>query len=158
MKLTYMKKTSREALDLFKKEKISWIVDQLIASFSEGIASSAEDASPIHGDISIESVKLSSSERTKRKKYETSRPYDEHEKLDLIKFALHEVFLNLPALKMSADKSLKELGATADKIEFLAPDEEEHPDNHTDIIGMYKEMDINDREQGFKKFSESLSV
>jgi hypothetical protein len=121
-----MDETSRAALDVLRSDgRMAWVAEQMIASFSEGIAHSAkESADPAQrefGDV----VSLSARDRTKREKYETSRPYTESEKLVLIRFALEEVFVTLPSMQDASVKALADLGSSASTIEFTAPDEEE---------------------------------
>lgn len=116
----------RELLDAMRRdERLAWVVEQLNASFAEGISQSAKDASSQVFSDFIAPAPLSTRDKTKREKYETSRPYTDDEKLELAKFALKEVFLTLPAMKASTFDSLRELGSTASSIEFTVPDEEE---------------------------------
>lgn len=116
----------RDLLDAIRKdEKLFWVVEQLNASFAEGISQSAKDDSYQPLAELVLPGSLSAREKTKREKYETSRPYTDEEKLELTKFALKEVFLTLPAMKASTFESLRELGSTAASIEFTVPDEEE---------------------------------
>lgn len=124
-----MDETSRAALDVLRSdEKIAWVSEQLVASFSEGISHSAkESGGSVQRDF-IDSMTLTPREKTKREKYESSRPYDENEKLELVRFALREVFVTPPAMQNAATKTLRDLGSTASTIEFAAPDEEERPD------------------------------
>jgi hypothetical protein len=95
-----MEDKSRYLLEILRNDdRLSWIVEQLTASYAEGISQSAKDtASPILTEI-VDVQSLSRREKAKREKYETSRPYSSEEKLDLSKFALKEVFLTLPAMK-----------------------------------------------------------
>lgn len=116
----------RDLLDAIRKdEQLFWVVEQLNASFAEGLSQSAKDASSQSLSEFIVPGSLSAREKTKREKYETSRPYTDDEKLELTKFALKEIFLTLPAMKASTFESLRELGSTASYIEFTVPDEEE---------------------------------
>lgn len=121
-----MEETSRAALEVLRSDRrISWIPDQLIASFSEGIAYSAKDTGGEAQRTIVDSMDLSAREKTKREKYETTRPYDESEKLELVQFALQEIFVTLPSMQNAAARALKDLGSTAVAIEFTSPDEEE---------------------------------
>lgn len=116
----------RDLLDAIRTdEQLFWVVEQLNASFAEGISQSAKDASSQPLAEFVVPGSLSAREKTKREKYETSRPYTDDEKLELTKFALKEIFLTLPAMKASTFESLRELGSTASSIEFTVPDEEE---------------------------------
>lgn len=154
-----MEETSRNALDVFRSDQnVAWIADQLVTSFSEGIAHSAKDGEQVLQRDFIESMGLSSREKTKREKYETSRPYEEHEKLALVKFALEEVFVTLPTMRMATEKALRELGTNATAIEFLAPDEEERPEgSYAQEFGRDDKKRIEDLKQRLSQFSERLS-
>lgn len=154
-----MEETSRNVLDVFRSdENVAWVADQLITSFSEGIAHSAKDGAQILQRDFIEAMGLSSREKTKREKYETSRPYEEYEKLELIKFALEEVFVTLPTMQMATEKALRDLGTNASAIEFLAPDEEERPEgSYTQEFGRDDKKRIDDLKQRLSQFSERLS-
>jgi hypothetical protein len=155
-----MDETSRNALDVFRSDdNVAWIADQLITSFSEGIAHSAKDGEQVLQRDLIESMGLSSREKTKREKYETSRPYEEPEKLELVKFALEEVFVTLPLMQEATEQALRELGTKATAIEFLAPDEEERQQgSYKKEFGADNKNRINDLKQRLLKFSESLSI
>jgi len=101
---------------------------------------------------------LSSREKTKREKYETSRPYEEHEKIELVKFALEEVFVTLPTMQMATERALRELGANATAIEFLAPDDEERPEgSYAQELGREDERRVENLKQRLAEFSERLS-
>lgn len=145
----------RDLLDAIRKDKgLSWVVDQLNASFAEGISQSAKDATSLALPEFVLPGSLTTREKTKREKYETSRPYTDDEKLELTKFALREVFLTLPAMKASTFESLRELGSTASSIEFTVPDEEEREE------GSYAEAanpDRDSQQQLSQLFSEFLS-
>jgi hypothetical protein len=135
-----MEDGSRDFLDILRKdERLSWVVDQLNASFAEGISQSAKDAGSHTINEFADVGSLSTRERAKREKYETSRPFSDDEKLELTKFALKEVFLTLPAMRASTFESLRELGSTASSIEFTVPDDEERAE------GSYAERTNPDR-------------
>jgi len=121
-----MDETSRAALEVLRADKnIAWIADQLIASFSEGIAHSAKESGEVVQSDAMSLEPISLREKTKREKYETSRPYNENEKLELVRFALQEVFVTIPVMQNASVRALADLGSTASVIEFNAPDEEE---------------------------------
>lgn len=118
--------TSRAVIDLLRTdERLTWIVDQLVASFTEGIAQSAKETGDSTRMDPVNAGVVSTREKTKREKYETSRPYSEEEKVALIEFALHEVFVTLPSIQAATATALAQLGSSANAIEFAAPDDEE---------------------------------
>jgi len=112
-----MEEKSQDALDVLRKDdQVFWVVEQVADSFAEGIAQSAKDDAEVN---------VPAREKVKRQKYETSRPYQESEKVDLIRFALQQVFVVIPELQTANAKWLRDLGSAATTIEFDAPDEEE---------------------------------
>lgn len=146
-------------LDLLRADdKSSWIMDHLTASFSEGIAQSAKEVSrsaPRDFELTMEIP--SRREKAKREKYETSRPYDEAEKVELIQYALHEVFVTLPAIQDATARSLKELGALAGAIEFSAPDDEERTERSYAIKLSESPETSQDLERRLATFQEKLN-
>lgn len=119
---------SQAALDLLRNDdRLSWVVEQVTESFAEGIAQSAkEQGNLVHAEsFAASTAEVSPRERTKREKYETSRPYQEAEKIELIQFALKEVFVTLPKVQEANAKWLRDLGSVATTIEFDTPDNEE---------------------------------
>lgn len=154
-----MEDKSRLALELIRAdEKVSWVRDQLASSFAEGITQSAKERSlASQNDFFLTDDNASSRERTKREKYETSRPYEEAEKVELIQHALHELFVTIPALQMEVTRSLLDLGAKTTDIEFSAPDEEEREEgNYTHHIVMEPERAA-DLIRRFDSFKERLT-
>jgi hypothetical protein len=153
-----MDETSKAALDLIRRDdKLDWVLEQLISSFSEGIAQSAKErGNAVQVDMQVAETQMTSKERTKREKYETSRPYEETEKLDLINFALHEVFVTLPEIQAATAKSLKDLGATSTRIEFATPDDEERADGSYAVDVSDDRNNLEDLRQRFSSFSERL--
>lgn len=164
-----MAETSRIALDLIRAdEAISWVRDQFVASFSEGIAQSAKNRSltnapsPAGSQLQLAEAEVTQRERTKRgtkrEKYETSRPYEEPEKIELIAHGLHEVFVTIPAVQLAATRSLLDLGASSAGIEFSAPDEEENvkgAQNHSISMDDVTAEDLRRRFAMFKQKLES---
>ncbi len=123
-----MAETSRMAIELLRSnEEVGWVVDHLLASFSEGIAQSAKELAVSEAThlVPVLDATAARREKVKREKYETSRPYSEAEKIELLEFALEQVFIALPATQASIATALIDLGATTDVIEFSAPDDEE---------------------------------
>ncbi len=153
-----MDETSKAALDLIRRDdKVDWVLEQLISSFSEGIAQSAKErVAAVQADLEVAETQMTSKERTKREKYETSRPYEEAEKIDLINFALHEVFVTLPEIQAATAKSLKDLGATSTRIEFTAPDDEERADGSYAVDVSLDRNNLEDLRQRFASFSKRL--
>lgn len=135
-----MNETSRAALEVLRSDKkIAWIADQLVASFSEGVTLSVREVSGVGHDLTA----LTPRERAKRQKHETSRPYEENEKIELIRFALEEVFVAVPSMQIASTKFLREFAPLASSIEFSAPDEEERAekDYTRQLIGEFPSVE-----------------
>lgn len=150
---------SRITLDLVRADdKASWVTDHLITSFSEGIAQSAKEVSrSVPRDFELSMETPSRREKAKREKYETSRPYDEIEKIELIQYALREVFITLPAIQDATARSLREFGASAAIIEFSAPDDEERAERSYAIELYEKPETTKDLERRLTTFQEKLN-
>ena len=104
-------------------KKISWVSEQLEDSFSQGISMRVKESKSDMEFYRLEPSEITTREKTKREKYETSRPYSEDEKIDLIKKALKRVFLELPVIQIAAINNLSELCGGIDSIEFIVPEE-----------------------------------
>lgn len=151
---------SRIALDLMRSdESVSWVSDQVAASFAEGIAQSAKDRGLVDpvSQFQLAEAEVTQRERTKREKYETSRPYEEPEKIQLIVHALHEVFVTIPAIQLAASGSLLELGAKAALIEFSAPDDEDNIERTSDHSVRMDTVTAGDLRQRYETFKEKLA-
>ncbi|MDN7915343.1 hypothetical protein [Burkholderia cepacia] len=103
----------------------AWVADQLTQTFSQGISMSVKEASSDAQFSEMEPIGLSSRERQKREKYETTRPYSSDEKIELLRSALRTLFIELPEIQVTAIDLLRSFGAKADHIEFVPPDEPE---------------------------------
>lgn len=150
---------SQAALDILREdERFGWIVEQLNDSFAEGIAQSAKERGSLaQGDYMASSeASFSTRDRRKREKYETSRPYQESEKLELIRFAIHEVFVTLPKVRQANSSWLRELGSTATTIEFDAPDNEERTERSYVQSLAIDESTLADLQRRYEQFVENL--
>ena len=88
-----MADTSRTAIDLLRSDpEIEWVEDHLFASYSEGTTQSAKELAVVDQiGYALAQDATARRERVKREKYETSRPYSEAEKIELLEFALRKV-------------------------------------------------------------------
>lgn len=154
-----MDETSKAALDLLRRDdKVHWVLNHLASSFSEGIAESAKERRIVlQPDLQGSEVDITSKERAKREKYETSRPYEEGEKLELITFALHEVFVTLPQMQAATARTLKQLGVASTRIEFDAPDDEERVDGSYAVDVSPDQDNIKELQKRFMAFAERLT-
>lgn len=154
-----MDEKSQAVLEILRTDdRVAWIVEQLTDSFAEGIAQSAKESGSLaQADHFIKSeVTISTREKRKREKYETSRPYQEAEKLDLICFAIQEVFVTLPKMQESNATWLDELGSTATAIEFAAPDDEERAEGSYVQPLVIDQVAVADLRQRYEQFVERL--
>lgn len=108
---------------LRKSESTSWVAEQTTFTFSQGLSVSGKEASQELAFAALEPAGLTYRERRKREKYETTRPYSDGEKLDLLVRALTTFFIDLPAIQMAAFSGLRGLGVDAATVEFVTPDE-----------------------------------
>jgi hypothetical protein len=109
-------------------ESTRWVAEQVVRTFSQGLSMSVKDASQDLGFSAREPAGLTTRERRKREKYETTRPYSDQEKVDLLRRALEALYVELPAIQVAALNGLKDLRTKATTIEFVAPDEPEQSD------------------------------
>lgn len=107
-----------------ESDDIRWVAEQIEASFAQGISMSAKEAIVDARFFDLQSpTGLSKIEQRKREKYETTRPYTDLEKKELIVAALKAVFVDLPATQSAGMKGLHEVGADVTSIEFMPPAE-----------------------------------
>lgn len=101
-----------------------WIAEQIDASFAQGISLSAKEAIVDGRFLELQPpMGLSKVEQRKREKYETTRPYTDSEKKDLVVAALKAVFVDLPSIHSAGMRGLREVGAAFTSVEFMPPAE-----------------------------------
>lgn len=115
---------------LREDESTRWVAEQVQRTFSQGLSMSVKEASEDQGFTALEPSGLTTRERRKREKYETTRPYSDQEKRAVIRKALETLYVELPAIQVAALGGLKDLGINATTMEFLAPVEPEQ--NHVE--------------------------
>jgi hypothetical protein len=123
-----------QLMDLMRNSKdFSWVADQIFSTFDQGISINAKEAQADR-QFTLYSHHLSAQETKKREKYETSRPYTDQEKLELLSKAITAVFEVLPAIQSSGIKALNKFNENITRIEFLSPsDTEQHPSYSIDL-------------------------
>jgi hypothetical protein len=148
-----MNETSRAVLAALRSDrKVSWVAEQLVTSFSEGVTLSARESRDAGDDL----MALTPREKTKRQKHGTSRPYYESEKIELIHFALREIFIALPSMQIASIKALREFGSLASSIEFATPDEEERSEESYTWSLVEDLPSVEDLQRKLQEFSQSL--
>lgn len=110
---------------LRESKETSWVADQLVASFAQGVSMNVKDAITDGRFFELAPYDISRGDERKRQTYETTRPYTDTEKLDLIKQALKALFVELPTVQVAGFRGLLDLGAHVSNIEFLAPEDSE---------------------------------
>jgi hypothetical protein len=109
---------------MLESEDARWIAEQIEASFAQGISMSVKKAIVDGRFFELEPpTGLSKIEQRKREKYETTRPYTDSDKKELIVTALRAVFIDLPAIQSAGIKGLREIGADFTRVEFMPPAE-----------------------------------
>jgi hypothetical protein len=103
----------------------AWVSDQVVSSFVQGVSMNVKDAQSDAGFGDFEPIGLTNRERRQREKYETTRPYSEQEKLQLLDQALKTLFVVLPAIQIAGLRNLGEFDGGATEIKFVPPDEPE---------------------------------
>lgn len=110
---------------LREDEQTPWVAGQVASSFAQGVSMNVKEALSDAQFYSLEPSDLTNREKQKREKYETTRPYSDNEKLELLTEALDTLYIDLPAIQVAGIKSLLDLGAAGSTIEFAPPDEPE---------------------------------
>ena len=86
----------------------TWIADEIDETLSQGVSMNVKEAATDSRFFDlVPSQDLPAKERNKRQKYETSRPFTEEEKVEVILKALEVMYLDLPAIRSSAINNLK---------------------------------------------------
>lgn len=110
---------------LREDEHTQWVADQVATSFAQGVSMNVKETLSDSQFYSLEPSDLTNREKQKREKYETTRPYSEDEKLQLLTEALDTLYIDLPAIQVAALKGLSDFGADSSAIVFVPPDEPE---------------------------------
>lgn len=114
-------------------EDFSWIADQLSSTFDQGVSIKAKEAQADR-QFDQSSYRQTTKEAKKREKYETSRPYSDQEKLELLSKAITAVFETLPAIQSNGIKTLKKFNESITRIEFFSPNStEQNPSYYIDL-------------------------
>ena len=136
-----------------KRETI-WVAEQLSDTFAEGVLVELKDIDQYDLMYAVP-ADITKRERAKRKKYGTTRPFTEQERLELLEHGLSRIFVEIPAIHESTFKKLKNINSSISEITFLPPDEgkeiETHTINHSDVIESRK--NLNSR---YNKFLDEL--
>lgn len=114
-----MEKFEKLMMLIQEDDNTSWISQQLKDTFSEGVSVSVKELRTDSEYYQNEPDNISTKERNKRDKYETSRPYTNQEKYQLVIKALERAFIELPEIQFSAINNLSELCDGVKVIEFF---------------------------------------
>lgn len=102
----------------------TWVADEIDETLSQGVSMNVKDAAADSGFFELLPFQnVPAKERNKRLTYETSRPFTEEEKIQVILKAIEVMYLDLPAIRNSALNNLKAFG-DIDSIVFSSADEE----------------------------------
>lgn len=139
-----MNNVTEELLPLLKEDtSTSWVAEQIQMTFRQGISMNVRESLADVSFYQLVPSDITTKERAKREKYETTRSYSVTEKELIIINALKTLYLELPAIQLSALETLKEFGLDTTSIEFVPPDEPElgvdgHSIEHTNIYALHK--------------------
>jgi hypothetical protein len=102
----------------------TWVADEIDETLSQGVSMNVKEAATDSRFFElVPSQDLPANERNKRQKYETSRPFTEEEKVEVIIKAFEVMYLDLPAIRASAISNLKMFGGIQ-SLTFSSSDEE----------------------------------
>ena len=120
-----MNKVDEFIRDLKNNPNMTWVANEIEETLSRGVSMSVKEATGDNRFFQlVESNDITTKERNKRQKYETSRSYTEDEKIEVIQKALEVIFLDLPAIRESTVNNLNNLGVVFDSIQFSSSDDE----------------------------------
>lgn len=115
--------------ELRASSKTRWIANDIDETLSEGVSMNVKDAITDSNFFELlPSQDLPIQEKNKRKKYETSRPLNDEEKIQVILKAIEVTYLDLPAIQQSAIKNINELDGNIRSITFSSSDVEKLED------------------------------
>lgn len=153
-----MNKSIDEILPLLQEEtSTSWVAEQIKQTFRQGISMNVRESLGDAEFFQLAPSGLSTKDKSKREKYETTRPYSASEKETIIISALETLYIELPAIQLSALNALQEFGLDTSRIEFTPPDEPEQGRDEYSIT--YDEIHSihNLLRDNFNKFKQGLS-
>jgi hypothetical protein len=107
---------------LRENESTRWVAEQVVESFRQGLTMSFKEASGDSRFFALQAHDISSVDKRKRDKYETTRPYADEEKLNLLLDALKTLFVEVPDIQDAAFRELEALGLKVAGIEFEPPE------------------------------------
>lgn len=103
----------------------SWVAGEVDETLSQGISMNVKDAATDSKFYELLlSQNITTQERNKRQKYETSRAFTDDEKLGVILKAFEVIYLDLPAIRQSAIMNLAEINKNIETITFSSEEEE----------------------------------
>lgn len=117
---------AEEFIEEMRQSKTTeWIADEIEETLVQGISMNAKEALNDAGFFQLKrSNEITTRDRNRRQNYETSRPFSEDEKTELIIKALKSIYLELPKIKLSALENIRDLEISATEIRFYSSEDE----------------------------------
>lgn len=129
--------------DLKESPSTRWVANEIDETLSQGVSMNFKDAAEDSRFYElIPASNIPSQDKNKRQKYETSRPFTEDERIEVILKAFEVVYLDLPAIRDSAIRNLVEIDNNIESIVFSSADDDISNENNTheiSIIGIKEE-------------------
>ncbi|MGE6321003.1 hypothetical protein ACQKEF_12085 [Pseudomonas oryzihabitans] len=138
---------AEDFIEEMRRSKIAhWVADQIEETLIQGISMNAKEAIDDARFFQLRpSYEITTRERNKRQNYETTRPFSDDEKIDLIISAIESIYLELPKIRKSALDNIRELGIPIEKICFFSSEDES--------VNQYETLDID-----FEKIEEEADI
>jgi hypothetical protein len=129
--------------DLKESPSTRWVANEVDETLSQGVSMNFKDAAEDSRFYELmPASNIPAQDKNKRQKYETSRPFTEGEKIEVILKAFEVMYLDLPAIRESAIKNLSEIDNSIESIVFSSADDDISNEKNTheiNIIGIEEE-------------------
>lgn len=120
-----------------------WVAHEVDETLSQGVSMNFKDAAEDSRFYELmPAINIPTQDKNKRQKYETSRPFTEDEKIEVILKAFEVMYLDLPAIRESAIKNLAEIDNGIKSIVFSSADDDISNEKNThniNIVGISEE-------------------
>jgi hypothetical protein len=105
-----------------ERAETRWVGEQLQETFARGISMAVSEArEDSYFEVAFQTG-LPTRDAKRREAYETSRPYTDEEKLQIVINALRVLFVEVPAVQEAAIRRLNDLGSNATTIVMAGPE------------------------------------
>jgi len=128
--------------ELKKSPSTRWMANEVDETLAQGVSMNVKDAVEDNRFFELMPVNIvQKKENNKRLSYETSRPFTEHEKIEVTLKAFEVIYLDLPAIRSSAVNNLVEFNNNLQSIVFSSADDDltDREENHKITINKTSE-------------------